>query len=185
MPKKFGDIDVTEILDYEGAETAKIARYERIMQHRTIEAMNGLSLRLDGIVTELNDATSNLKVVATQLNGVTQTIYRVGQLAQEKVDEAIKAAADAGKAQGRQQLAMVGLTVALVLCTGVYTWLNYSVLNEMRKGNDIQAAVAVAAKEQAAAAREANELAKHASVSEVAASQQVTRAQSTNKQRGK
>ncbi|WP_186027336.1 hypothetical protein [Burkholderia gladioli] len=97
MPKKFGEIDVTEILGYEGAETEKIARYECIMQHRTIEAMNGLSLRLDGIVTELNDATSNLKVVAIQLNGVTQAIYRVGQLAQDKANEAIEAAANAGR----------------------------------------------------------------------------------------
>lgn len=75
MPQTYDHIEVTEILSYEGAETAKIARYERIMQHRTIEAMNGLSNRMDTVVDKLD--------------GVANTIYRTGQLAQDKANEAI------------------------------------------------------------------------------------------------
>lgn len=167
MPKKYEDIDVQELLDYEGAETAKMARFERIMQHRTIEAMNGLSGRLDDIIKELTVVTSTLIKVTGRLDGVTQTIHRVGQLAQAKADEAIAAGNQAGAAQAKQQSAMTWLTVALALCTLAYTGINAWVAVEMRRGNAIQANVATAAKdqadaakEQAAAARESNELQK-------------------------
>jgi hypothetical protein len=147
VTKDFENIDISEILNYEYANTAVMARYERIMQHRTIEAMNGLSGRLDSVVNKLV--------------GVMETIHRVGQLAQEKANQAILAAGNARQAQGRQQRAMYVLTAALVLCTLAYTGINYWVAVEMREGNEIQRLIANAAKEQAAAARESNEIQKH------------------------
>lgn len=142
MAKDFNDIDVRDILNYDHAETAVIARYERIMQHRTIEAMNGLSGRLDGVVEKLV--------------GVMETIHRVGQLAQEKADKAIQAANTATTAQGKQQRAMTALTVALVACTILYTFVNVVMALEMREGNKIQRRIADAAEEQTEAARENN-----------------------------
>jgi hypothetical protein len=144
VPKTFADISIDEILNYQYADTALMARYERIMQHRTIEAMNGLSGRLDEVVNKLE--------------GVMETIHRVGQLAQDKADKAILAADTSSKVQIRQQRAMYFLTGALVICTIAYTTINYLVWVDMRAGNDIQLTISGAVKEQAAAARESNNI---------------------------
>jgi hypothetical protein len=147
MGKDWKEISIDDILNFDGPQTAEIARYERIMQHRTIEAMNGLSGRLDSVVEKLV--------------GVMETIHRVGQLAQEKADQAIQAADKASTSQGRQQRAMYVLTGALFACTLFYTIINAWVALEMREGNEIQRMIANAVKEQAAAARESNEIQRH------------------------
>jgi hypothetical protein len=128
--RNWENISIDTMLNFEGPQTAEIARFDRILRHRTIEATNGLST----------------------------TIYRASQLAQEKADEAIKKAGEAAVAQGKQQTAMKWLTIALVACTAMYTGINAWVAHEMHEENKIQAQVADAAKEQARAAREANDI---------------------------
>lgn len=123
------------LLNAEVAPPHEIARLDRIMQYRNAEAMNGLS---------------------NKLNGVTETIYRAAQLAQDKADEAIRQVTESSVAQGKQQKAMIGLTVALVACTLVYTFITGWSTHEMSKSNMIQAEVAKAAREQVIAAQEAN-----------------------------
>jgi hypothetical protein len=46
------DIDVDKILSSEATDSGIRAQYQRIMQHRTNEAMNGLSHRLDKIIDQ-------------------------------------------------------------------------------------------------------------------------------------
>lgn len=146
MVQKHTEVTLNDLLDYDRPETAVIARYQRIMQHRTNEAMNGLSNRLDNVILKLE--------------GVMTTIHRVGQLAQDKADQAIQAAEKAREAQGKQQKAMYILTGVLVGCTLVYTLINGLVALEMKDGNVIQKAIADTAKEQVAATRESNEIQK-------------------------
>jgi hypothetical protein len=61
-------------------------------------------------------------------------------------------------AQGKQQRAMTALTVALVECALAYTCINAWVVYEMHEGNKTQSQVAPAAKWQASAAHDANEI---------------------------
>ena len=124
MPREWKDITIDENLNYEGAQTAEIARYDRIMQHRTNEAMNGLANRLD---------------------------------------QAIDTMKFAGIAQGKQQSAMIWLTIALVFCTIAYTLTNIFSVLELSKSNDIQGRVAEAAMIQAAVAQKSIELQKNSS----------------------
>lgn len=146
MDHDWKNIPIDKILNYEGTNPGEISRLDRIMQHRTVEGMNGLSGRLDDVVNKLT--------------GVIGTIYRVGQLAQEKADSAIAAANTASTAQGRQQRAMKWLTLALVACTVAYTAINGVVVYEMREGNKIQREIADAAKEPAGATREGSKVEK-------------------------
>src|ERR1700692_1413185 len=45
-------IENHELLNSEASAPGLIALYQRVMQHRTIEAMNGLSNRLDGMLDQ-------------------------------------------------------------------------------------------------------------------------------------
>jgi hypothetical protein len=53
MAKPYQNISIDEILNYDHSEMAVMSRFDRIMQHRTIEAMKGLSNRLDKVVDKL------------------------------------------------------------------------------------------------------------------------------------
>ena len=75
-------VELDTLLNSEDGNAAVIAKYQRVMQHRTNEAMNGLSNRLDKLIEQ---AERN------------------------------------GKAQGRQQAAMIALTTVLAIATVAYT----------------------------------------------------------------
>jgi len=151
MPTDFKAISEEEMLNYEGATTAVMDRYRRIMQHRSNEAAHQL---------------------ARQLNGVTETVYRAAQGAQTKADqfiakademiakadEAIASAKATASEQRKQQRAMTALTVALVVSTFAYTYINWRSMREASRGNQIQATIAAVAGQQVAVSREANEL---------------------------
>jgi hypothetical protein len=126
---------IDRLLNGEVAPPHEIARLDRIMQYRTAEAMNGLSNRLTGVM---------------------DTSHRAAQLGQEKADDAIRQVSKTGVANGKQQKAMIGLTVALVVCTLAYTGITAWSAYEMRQSNLIQADLAKAAHEQVLAAQEAN-----------------------------
>ncbi|CAE6820414.1 hypothetical protein R70006_06171 [Paraburkholderia domus] len=75
-------VGLHELLNSENNDPGVMALYERAMQHRSNEALNGLSHRIDKVIEQ---AEKN------------------------------------GKAQGRQQWVMIGLTVVLALATVAYT----------------------------------------------------------------
>jgi hypothetical protein len=191
MPKSHTEINDDELLDYEGAETAKIARFERIMQQRALAAMDALTGRIDDVIREMVEVTGHLAKVGSGLVGVTETIHRVGQLVDSKAAEAIVEWKAAGIAQTKQQTAMKWLTLALVGCTAVYTGLNCWVAYEMHQGNIIQTQAAAAASDQAAAAhdqaaaaREANELQRRALVAADRAASDAAKGRADAKARG-
>ena len=151
MPKDYKAFSDEELLNFEDANTAQMSRYSRIMQHRANEA----ALQL-----------------AKQLNGVTETIYRASQSAQEKAstllnkideamsraDAAIGAAEAAASEQRKQQKIITRLTLVLAVSTAVYTGINAVSTYQAYRGNQIQARIAEAAREQVLVSREANGL---------------------------
>jgi len=151
MSKDYKASSDEELLNYEEPNTAQVSRYARIMQHRS------------------NEATMQL---AKQLRGVTETVYRASQGPQEKASEllskidearaiadaAIVAAEAAAVEQRKQQRTVTLLTVALAVCTLVYTITNAVGAYQAKQGNQIQARIGADAREQLAVSREANAL---------------------------
>ena len=66
MPKDWKQISDDEILNFDGPQTAEIARYERIMRQRSIDATRSLR---DG------------------LSGLMETMHRSSQLSKQGTDE--------------------------------------------------------------------------------------------------
>jgi hypothetical protein len=117
MPKDWKDIDDDEILNFSGPQTAEIARYERIMQKRSIEAVVGLRDKVTGLM---------------------ETVYRASQGLQEKSEQLFVLYARISKAQGRQQLILIILSVVVALSTAAYTWITWQSVAAMRDANEIQ-----------------------------------------------
>lgn len=59
MKQPWEQLDIDKILNSEADNPALIAQYERIMQHRTIQAMNGLSNRLDKAIGQIEASSTS------------------------------------------------------------------------------------------------------------------------------
>lgn len=117
MPKDWKDIPDDEVLNFEEAHTGKMARYERIMQKKSIDA-----------VVSLRD----------KLVGLMETIYKASQGLQEKTDQLFALYERISRSQGRQQLVLVLLSVVVAGSTAVYTWITWQSVVAMREANEIQ-----------------------------------------------
>ena len=117
MPKDWKEISNDEILNFDGSQTAITARYERIMQQRSTEA-----------VIALRD----------KVTGLMETIYRASQGIQEKTDKLLDLYNRISESQARQQRVVIGLTVVLAISTALYTWITWQSVAAMREANEIQ-----------------------------------------------
>jgi hypothetical protein len=117
MPKDWKEISTEEILNFDGSQTAIMARYERIMQQRSIDAV--ISLR-------------------DKVTGLMETIYRASQGIQEKTDKLLELYDRISRFQGRQQVVLIALSVVVALSTATYTWITWESVAAMREGNEIQ-----------------------------------------------
>lgn len=117
MSKDWKEISNDEILNFDGSQTAIMARYERIMQQRSTEAEIGLSDKVTGLM---------------------ETIYRASQGIQEKTDKLLDLYDRISASQSRQQAIVISLTVVLAISTALYTWITWQSVAAMREANEIQ-----------------------------------------------
>jgi hypothetical protein len=117
VPKDWRQISDDEILNFDGPQTAEIARYERIMRQRSVEATRSLR---DGLA------------------GLMETIYRASQLLKERADALLNEQKASAATQGRQQKLVIALTVVIAAATAMYTWITWESVKAMREGNAIQ-----------------------------------------------
>lgn len=117
MPKDWKDISSDEILNFDGSQTAIMARYERIMQQRSTEAVTGLRDKVAGLM---------------------ETIYRASQGIQEKTDKLLELYNRISSSQARQQTVVIVLTVVVAVSTALYTWITWQSVAAVREANDIQ-----------------------------------------------
>ena len=110
MARDWKEIDTDEVLNFEGAETKKIARYERIMQQHSIEATNQLSDKITGLM---------------------ETIYRASQGIQNKYDAY-------SRSQSKQQNIIIALTIVIAISTAAYTFITWQSVAAMKEANSIQ-----------------------------------------------
>ena len=117
MPKDWKEFSNDEILNFDGSQTAIMARYERIMQQHSTEAVIGLRDKVTGLM---------------------ETIYRASQGIQEKTDKLLELYNRFSASQSRQQTVVICLTVVLAISTALYTWITWQSVAAMRESNEIQ-----------------------------------------------
>lgn len=117
MPKDWKDISDDEVLNFDGSQTAIIARYERIMDQKTINAL--MEVRMG-----LFDVKKSMHVVTDKLEA--------------RLIEAEKIQREAATSQSKLQRVTIALTVVIALSTVVYTWITWQSVQAQREANQIQ-----------------------------------------------
>lgn len=117
MPKDWKDITDDEVLNFDGSQTAIIARYERIMDQKTINAL--MEVRMG-----LFDVKKSMHVVTDKLEA--------------RLIEAEKIQKEAAASQNKIQRVTIALTVVIALSTVVYTWITWQSVQVQREANQIQ-----------------------------------------------
>jgi len=111
-------ISIDTMLDAEHAGDNYLgAKYSRILQHRSAEAVHELSQKVAGLMA---------------------TIHTVGQLMQEKVDQLREDSNKAAESQGRQQRSIRWLTAVIAIATVFYTLVTTASVIATFHGNAIQ-----------------------------------------------
>ena len=111
MPKDWKEIDIDELLDSKGSQTAQAsARYDRIMSQRNIEATN---------------------LLKDKVSGLAETLYRASEGIQNKYNAY-------SVAQTKQQKKIFWLTVVIALSTAAYTFITWQSVTAMNESNTIQ-----------------------------------------------
>jgi hypothetical protein len=161
------DDEINALLNDHTANTGEMAKASRIMQHRTIEAMDGLHDGLRGVMQSIQRAAG---LVAQKADEVAKLVVQMGDDGAKKVDDfAIrvgdfankvsdvgKKVEDASSAQAAQQRKLVLLTWVITIATVVYAAVNIFAALEMRQANSIQRDMVMATNKAADAAIAAN-----------------------------
>ena len=106
----WNEIDINEILNFDGAHTGQMARYERIMRQKEIEAMGNMHAGLFDLKKSIHHASDNLN---------------------ERIKEFIKS-------QGKLQKITIALTIVIALATVTYTWVTWQTVQAQKEANTIQ-----------------------------------------------
>lgn len=117
MPKDWKEITDDELLNFDGPQTAEIARYERILRQRTVDA---------------------LRQVWAGLFDVKKSLHIVGDKFEARMLESEKLQRESSASQERLQRVTIGLTVVIAIATIVYTWITWQSVQAQREANAIQ-----------------------------------------------
>lgn len=117
MPKDWKDLTDDEILNFAGSQTADIARYQRIMEKKTIDA---------------------LLEVRAGLFDVKKSMHIVTEKIEARLLEFEKLQRESAASQRRLQRVTIALTVVIALSTVVYTWITWQSVQAQREANRIQ-----------------------------------------------
>src|ERR1017187_6366099 len=101
MPKDWKDVTDEEVLNFDGSQPAIIARYERIMDKKTIDALMEVRAGLFDVKKSMHIVTDKLEARLIE----SENIQREAAISQNKL-----------------QRVTIWLTVAIALSTVVYTW---------------------------------------------------------------
>lgn len=117
MARDWKDITDDEILNFDGPQTAEIARYDRIMRKRTVDA---------------------LMQVGAGLFDVKKSLHIVSDKLEARLLEAEKMQREAAKSQTKLQRITIALTIVIAIATVVYTWITWQSVQAQREANQIQ-----------------------------------------------
>ena len=117
MSKNWKDITDDEILNIEVGSDELNARYNRIMQKKSIDSIIALQDKLTGLM---------------------ETIYRASQDLKEKTEEVIGMYDKIHNSQSRHQFVIIVLSIIIALSTIAYTCITWQTVSAMREANSIQ-----------------------------------------------
>ena len=117
MPKDWKDISDDEILNYNEAHTGQMARYGRISEKRTQNALGKVEQELSTLTKASQTSTDRLVDVGNRL---------------------ITSIEADSKAQAKYQKAIVALTVVIAIATVAYTVITWQSVGVMRDANELQ-----------------------------------------------
>jgi len=156
------DDDNNALLNDHTANTGEMAKYSRIMQHRTNEAMDGLHDGLKGVMETIHRAAG---LVAHKADDAAKLIAQKADDVAKKVDDFAMKVGDVGKkvedasnVQAAQQGKLVLLTWVIAGATVVYAAVNIFAALEMRQANSIQRDMVAVTDKAADAAIAANSI---------------------------
>ena len=128
MPTDWNEIETDELLNFDGAHTGQMARYERIMRHREIQVMGDVSAKLFDLKRIIHQSSENLNEKITEFN---ETINHSSESLNTKITEF-------DKSQGWLQTITIALTVVIALSAATYTWITWQSVEAQREANEIQ-----------------------------------------------
>lgn len=111
------DIDIDEILNFDDAQTGKMARYERIMRHKEVMALEKVWNGLTSMKQSLNTATDKIE---KQLKNIEQNEKKIAQQ------------------NTRLQFITILLTVVIAAATVAYTVITWKSVQAQRETNEIE-----------------------------------------------
>ncbi len=128
MSKSWEELTDEELLNTSGSQSAEaIARYQRIMNKKTINAL--MEVRMG-----LFDVKKSMHVVTDKLV--------------ERLLEAEKIQKEAAKSQGALQKVTIALTIVIAISTVAYTYITWQSVKAQREANAIQREVLLANKKK-------------------------------------
>jgi len=128
VSKSWEELTDEELLNTSGSQSAEaIARYQRIMNKKTINAL--MEVRMG-----LFDVKKSMHVVTDKLV--------------ERLLEAEKIQKEAAKSQGALQKVTIALTIVIAISTVAYTYITWQSVKAQREANAIQREVLLANKKK-------------------------------------
>lgn len=128
MAKKWDEIDIDEVLNFNEAHTGKMAQYERIMQHQLTNAVSILSDKLTGVMETIYKAHQGLKGKADELQYAYEEITKKQMDSQKKISDS----------QSRLQKWIIVLTFIIAISTVAYVFITLKSVSAMQESNEIQ-----------------------------------------------
>jgi hypothetical protein len=117
MSKDWNDISTDDLLNYSEAHTGNMARYDRIMNHKSAQAQMKVQASLVALNTTIGISSGKLE---------------------QRVQSLEKVLNNASESQGKLQLITIALTIVIAVSTIAYTWITWQTVLVQRESNKIQ-----------------------------------------------
>ncbi len=118
MSKNWEELTDDDLLNVTGSQSPEvIARYQRVMDKKTITALMEVRMGLFDVVKSMHVVTDRIEA---------------------RLLESEKLQKESAASQSKLQLVTILLTVVIALATIVYTWITYESVQVQRESNNIQ-----------------------------------------------
>jgi hypothetical protein len=147
MSSEWEKITDDQICSFTGVPAnPETARYERILQVRLRQKLTGLieqihrstqliSERTDGLKEVMQSSTENL---SKKVEGLVNAFQSSTEVLSKKTDELKSTYEKIANSQGRQQFALILLSLVVAAATVLYTWITWKQVEATRTSNAIQ-----------------------------------------------
>ena len=117
MPRDWKDIGLDEILNFDDAQTGRMAQFERIMRHKEIEALSKVHTGLSDLEKAIHDSSNKLE---NQMKVLEVKLETSAQM------------------QNKLQKITIALTVVIAIATVAYALITWQTVTIQQETNEIQ-----------------------------------------------